>query len=587
MFRLENVIEAKFPEFGSRRGPLAGPALAILKRVIREAEVNAFLQETEGLEGVEFIDRVLEYFNFSYSVVARELENIPTEGRVVIVANHPLGLLDGVALLRLVSAVRRDVRIVANDILMQFKPLHPVLLPVVNLGGGCNKANVKAIHDALGNDEAVIIFPSGEVSRAGLRGIRDGRWQGGFLRFAEQARAPLLPVHLGGRNSALFYSLSTICKPLSTLMLVNEAMRQRGVMLPVRIGEVIPWREIAALELPRDQTVRHLTRQLYGLPKNKVLRFRTEKAIAHPEARSELRRELREGAHLGRTNDGKDIFLFEGRGNSAVMREIGRLREVAFRRVGEGTGRRRDLDAFDAYYKHVIVWDEQDLQIVGAYRLGEASSIVAARGLPGLYTHGLFAVGEGFVPHLAESIELGRSFVQPRYQGLRALDYLWYGIGAYLVSRPQIRYLFGPVSISADYPAEARRLLVHFYRRYFGVAERFVTPRVPFEIPEAERAALDAVIPGDDYARDFRALKSRLGELGVSFPVLYKQYTDLCEPGGARFLGFGVDPAFAGCIDGLVLVDLQRLKAAKRERYLGEGRQRIAVSPDEPLLRIA
>lgn len=587
MFQLENVIEAKFPEFRSRGGALARPALAFLKTVLREADVNAFLRDAEGLEGMEFIDRILEHFNFSYSVVAREVENIPAEGRVVIVANHPLGLLDGVALLKLVSKVRPDVRIVANDILMQFKALHPVLLPIVNLGGGHNKANVQAIHDALGNDEAVIIFPSGEVSRAGPRGIRDGRWQAGFLRFAEQAKAPLLPVHLDGRNSALFYSLSTIFKPLSTLMLVGEAMRQRDATLPVRIGGIIPWREIAALDMPREQKIRRITGQLYGLPKNRVVPFRTEKPIAHPESRLDVRRELRSGRHLGRTNDGKDIFVFDGRYNSAVMRELGRLREMAFRQVGEGTGKRRDLDAFDTWYEHVVLWDESDLEIVGAYRIGEAGPIVAARGPAGLYTHGLFTLEEGFSPYLAQAIELGRSFVQPRYQGLRALDYLWYGIGAYLATRPGVRYLFGPVSISADFPEEARKLLVHFYRLYFGVEERLVTPRIPCVIPGADQAAFAAVVSGEDYARDFRALRTRLGELGVSVPILYKQYTDLCEPGGARFLGFGVDPAFAGCVDGFVLVDLEKLKASKRERYLGEGRRRIAANSGESILKSA
>ena len=586
MFQLENVIEARFPEFGSKRGVFAKPALAILRKMLREADVQDFLVGAEGLEGMEFIDRILEHFNFSYSVVGREIENIPAEGRVVIVANHPLGLLDGVALLKLVSEVRSDVRIVANDILMQFKPLHPLLLPIVNLGGGCNRGNVHAIHEALANDEAVVIFPSGEVSRAGPLGIRDGRWQAGFLRFAEQAKAPLLPVHLDGRNSALFYSLSAVFKPLSTLMLIGEAMRQRDVTLPVRIGELIPWRAIAALDVPREQKIRHITRQLYGLPRNKVVRFRTEKPVAHPQSRIAVRNELRGAEHLGRTNDGKDIFLFEGRCNSAVMRELGRLREIAFRQAGEGTGKRRDLDAFDAYYKQMVLWDESELQIVGAYRIGDAASIVAARGHEGLYTHGLFSLEDGFRPHLAQSLELGRSFVQPRYQGLRALEYLWYGIGAYVATRPTVRYLFGPVSISADYPEEARKLLVHFYRRHFGSAERLASPLVPFVIPEIEEAALSLVISGDDCARDFRALKQRLGDLGASVPTLYRQYTDLCEPGGARFLGFGVDPAFSGCIDGLVLVDLSKLKASKRERYLGGG-HRMLASRDETILRSA
>jgi putative hemolysin len=579
MFRLEDVIEAKFPDFGSRRGVLAKPALAFLKKVVREADVNAFLADAAGLEGLEFIDRILEHFNFSYSAVGREIDNIPADGRVVIVANHPLGLLDGVALLKLVSSVRRDVRIVANDVLMQFRQLHPVLLPIVNLGGGFNKANVGAIHGALADDQAVIVFPSGEVSRAGPLGIRDGRWQAGFLRFAEQAKAPVLPVHLGGRNSALFYSLSAIAKPLSTLMLVGEALRQRDMTLPVRIGEPIAWREIAALEGPRERKVRRIMRQIYDLPTNRGRRIHTQTPIAHPEPRLDLRRELRESERLGRTGDGKEIFLLEGRQGSTVLRELGRLREVAFRQIGEGTGRRRDLDAFDACYKHVILWDEADLQVVGAYRIGEAASIVAARGPGGLYSHGLFEFEDEFRAKFPQAIELGRSFVQPRYQNLRALEYLWYGIGAYLAARPSVRYLFGPVSVSADYPEKARKLLVYFYRRYFGVGQRLATPRSPFVLTQDDERELAAEIPGEDYARDFRALKQRLGAFGKSVPTLYKQYTDLCEPGGARFLGFNVDPAFAMCVDGLVLVDLAMLKAPKRERYMGCG-WRIEAPPE-------
>ena len=169
--------------------------------------------------------------------------------------------------------------------------------------------------------------------------------------------------------------------------------------------------------------------------------------------------------------------------------------------------------------------------------------------------------------------------MHPRYQNLRALEYLWYGIGAYLTARPSVRYLFGPVSVSADYPEKARKLLVYFYRRYFGTAQQLAIPRAPFVLTESDERELAAEIPGEDYARDFRALRQRLGEFGMGVPTLYKQYTDLCEPGGARFLGFNVDPAFAMCVDGLVLVDLAMLKASKRERYMGSGR-RIATAAE-------
>lgn len=568
MFRIEQLIQARFPELARSRRPLPRPAMALLRRVVREAEINAFLAQAHGLQGLAFIERLLEYFDFSWSVVAREVEHIPAEGRVVIVANHPLGLLDGIALLQLVSTVRRDVRVVANDVLMHFEPLHPVLLPVVNLGGVTQRQQVQAIHDALARDEAVIIFPSGEVSRAGPRGIRDGTWQAGFLRFAEQARAPILPVHLGGRNSALFYSLSTLFKPLSTLLLVSEAMRQRGGVLRVRIGRMLPWREVASLQGPRADKVQRIAGLTYALSRRGAVDPGHEAPVAHPECRALLRRELRQARLLGRTGDGKEVRLVDGAADSAVLRELGRLREIAFRQVGEGTGRRRDIDPFDVHYRHLVLWDDAELQIAGAYRIGEAAQRVAACGLDGLYSHCLFRFEPALVERLSVSIELGRSFVAPRYQGLRALDQLWQGIGAYLREHPQVRWLFGPVSISAALPDEARQLLVRHCQLQHGSAERLAVARRPYRPEPAALPALDAVVGGADPAAAFRGLKARLAELGVTVPTLVKQYADLCEPGGTRFLAFGVDPGFGGCVDALVLVDLQRMKPARRARYL-------------------
>lgn len=568
MFRIEDLIESRFPELSRRGRPLPRPAMALLRRVVREAEINAFLAQAHGLRGLAFIDQLLEYFDFSWSVVAREVEHIPAEGRVVIVANHPLGLLDGIALLKLVSTVRRDVRVVANDVLMHFEPLHPLLLPVVNLGGVTQRSQVQAIHDALARDEAVIIFPSGEVSRAGPRGIRDGAWHAGFLRFAEQARAPILPVHLGGRNSAWFYSLSTLFKPLSTLLLVSEAMRQRGGVLRVRIGRPIAWRQLAQLDGARRDKVERIAGMTYALQRRRPTDFKHETPVAHPECRAELRRELREARLLGKTSDGKEIRLLDGRCDSVVIRELGRLRELSFRQVGEGTGRRRDVDAFDARYRHLVLWDDTELQIAGAYRIGEVAELVRQGGHEALYTHGLFRFSPAMAQALESAVELGRSFVAPRYQGLRALDHLWQGIGAYLQDHPQVRWLFGPVSISGALPEEARQLLVRHCQRQHGGAEGLVEARRPYRLPPERLAALDAVVGGPDPAESFRALKARLAELGVGVPTLVKQYADLCDPGGTSFLAYGVDPDFGDCIDALVWVDLQRMKPTRRARYL-------------------
>jgi len=305
-------------------------------------------------------------------------------------------------------------------------------------------------------------------------------------------------------------------------------------------------------------------------PSGKLIGFRTAAPmpVARPEDRLPLRRELQAAELLGATSDGKKILLFDARPDSAVLRELGRLREVAFRQVGEGTGKRRDIDAFDASYRHVVLWDDTDLQIVGAYRLGEAGRLLAARGERALYTHGLFTYGERLRGLFPQALELGRSFVQPRYQGLRALDYLWHGIGAYLRTRPEVRFLFGPVSLSAALPEPARRMVVHFFEQHFRPDGPLACARNPYRIAPEDAAGLQALFPGEDYTSELRQLKERLSTLGTSVPVLYKQYSELCEPGGTRFLAFNVDPAFSNCVDGLVWVDLHRVKPAKRARYM-------------------
>lgn len=247
------------------------------------------------------------------------------------------------------------------------------------------------------------------------------------------------------------------------------------------------------------------------------------------------------------------------------MAEIGRLREIAFRCVGEGTGRRRDLDRHDRHYRHLILWDEEDLEIAGAYRLGEASSMPADQ----LYSASLFRYSEAMEACLAQGVELGRSFVQPRYWGRRSLDYLWYGIGAYLRRHPEVRYLFGPVSLSNSYPKRARDLLVWFYRHYFPDTEGLARANNPYPLGADLQRELSSLFVGNDYSTDFARLREQLEYLGVSVPTLYKQYSELCEPGGVRFADFGVDADFGFCIDGLVVVDIRRVKARKRQRYIG------------------
>ncbi|WP_115717402.1 GNAT family N-acyltransferase [Gallaecimonas mangrovi] len=560
MFTVENVLERHFPQL-----PYKKALTPMLRQLLKEKEFKDFEQQHRHAKGLDFVEEVLNYFDFSYQVADREKERIPATGRVVIIANHPIGTLDGLALLKLVSEVRRDVKVVANAVLSELEPLRSMLCPVNNMAGSTHKSQFQGIQECLHQNQAVIIFPSGEVSRLRPQGVRDTRWRSGFLRLARQSKAPILPIRLEARNSALFYSTSMLYKPLATGLLVQEMFRHRHKKLQVHIGELIPQSQLESIQaLPKRTQVKLFKKHLYRLGSHKRLPFKTETAIASREDRQVLLEVLGHCQLLGQTPDDMQIHLYHYQPDCPLMREIGRLREVAFRAVGEGTGRRRDVDEFDVHYLHLVLWDPKRLEIAGAYRLADANGL----GREGLYSHTLFDYGQDMDPILAQGLELGRSFVQPAYWGKRALDYLWLGIGAFLAQHPQYRYLFGPVSLSANFPPAARDLMVYFYRAYFGQDNLSTHHHTPYQLDAQTLAALTETFKGDDYKHDFTLLKDKLASMGVSVPTLYKQYAELCEPGGVKFLDFGVDPDFGDCVDGLVLVDVSQLKTARRARYI-------------------
>lgn len=571
MLNIEQAVQQKFPRFQHTRPWIKKPTLGFLRKITHEQEVNLFLEQHQDLHGFDFIDQVLDYFNFSYSISHRDRSNIPATGRVVIVANHPLGALDGLSLLKLVGEVRRDVRIVANDMLMNCQALESLFLPVDNLSKSTRKSSISRIVDSLNNDEAVIVFPAGEVSRFRPNGIRDGKWNSGFLNFAKKTNAPILPIYVGARNSSLFYSASMVYKPLSGMMLAHEMFNKTSKNITMRVGEAIPYQQIHDLPLVKAEKAKLLRRHLYRMAKGKKPLFKTEQTIAHPQERRIIKRELQKAELLGETADNKKIYLFDYQPDSAVMHEIGRLRELTFRQVGEGTGKKRDLDRYDRDYRHLILWDEQELEIAGAYRIGEVSRIQSQLGSRGIYSEELFDYDRiKMQRYFTQGIELGRSFVSPRYWGRRSLDYLWYGIGAYLKRYPDIRYLFGPVSLTNSYPDFAKALIVSYYRHYFGDPDSLAEARVPYLLDDSIQQRVWETLSGDDADEDFTLMREQLMHMNVTVPTLYKQYADICERGGARFLDFNVDADFGHCIDGLVMIDLQQLKAAKRKRYLGD-----------------
>lgn len=562
---LEQQIAERYPQwFRGRRAWVARPLLKTLGRWSRLDAAYGFLVAHAHLRDFAFLEAAMDFLNLRYSVDHVERRRIPDSGRLLIVANHPSGALDAMALLHFVGSVRRDVKIVANDFLTGIDSLRDLLLPVRILGGNPGADSLRAIEQALENEECVIVFPAGEVSRLGPRGVTDTRWRKGFLRFARNTGAPVLPVRIQARNSAFFYGASVLLKPAGTALLAREMFTRSQRRIVLRVGNLMQVEE----NLDTEVAVARVRRALYAIGRGKET-ITEEMANEGPEPlvpavdRPVLSAAIDSLECLGDTTDGKRICVGRLASDSPLLREIGRLRELTFREVGEGTGKRMDVDPYDAWYEHIVLWDAQAQKIAGAYRIARGASVLAEQGLKGLYTASLFRYADDALPRIAQGMELGRSFVAPEYWGSRSIDYLWQGIGAYLRRHPRIRYLFGAVSMSAALPLRAREQIVGYYAQYYGDLNGEAVSRHPFRYTAAPPSfgQLDAETA-------FRVLKGNLDTLGATVPMLYKQYTELCEPGGTRFLAFGVDPAFSDSIDGLIEVDLHCIRPKKRARYL-------------------
>lgn len=567
MIDVQKEIEKKFPNIHKKQDFLKKSLFKIAKKIVHEDSINKFLNENSHLKGLEFVDSVLDYFDFDYNVSSTDLENIPSFGKVIIIANHPLGGLDALCLLRLVSQVRSDIKIIANDFLVGFEAMNNLLIPIDNYKIRQSKKDIRKIYESLNKEEAVIIFPAGEVSRATSKGIKDPSWNKGFLNFAKNSNSPILPIFLDAKNSKTFYTISVINKTFSTLLLSNEMFKKKSKRINIKIGEIIPNENIAPKGLDKKYLINLYKKHLYSLKKKKKSFFETQSAIAHPQKRQELMNELKSSELIGETNDGKKIYLYDYSDDSIVLKELGRLRELSFRKVGEGLNKKRDTDKYDIYYQHIILWDEKDLEIVGSYRIGNSDFIFKNIGVKGFYSNTLFKYNEALTPYLKNSIELGRSFVQPKYWGTRALDYLWYGIGAYLKKNRNIKYMFGPVTISATLPTIAKDMMIFYYSHYFKDPKQLVESKLPYQYSNNINEIKKSFCL-DDKRKDFKFLKSTLSGMGVSVPTLYKQYSDITEEDGVKFLGFNVDKNFSDCIDGFILVNVSKIKNSSRKRYI-------------------
>ena len=555
-----------------------------IERLFSLSALNQFYSDIAPAKSdATFFATVLRHLRVGYDLVPEDIAKVPALGPLIVVANHPFGGIDGLIMGDILTRIRPDFRLLANRLLQAIPELQPWVSPLDAFGGrDSHKRNLPGLRQAirwLEGGGALGVFPAGTVSHLHLRQgcIADPAWHTTVARLARRTGATVLTMFFDGRNSMAFQLSGLIHPKLRTALLPSELLKRRESRVPVRIG-----RPIARYKIERYSDNRTLTSYLrfktymlkwrdspirprFSAPKlepvaQPILSARNPEALAGEVARLPAEALLAEQGRF-------QVFLAGSETIPSLLVEIGRLRERTFRAVGEGTGTPCDLDRFDGHYQHLFLWNSSRHEIVGSYRLGHVDRILSTHGERGLYTSTLFKLKPGLVERLGPALELGRSFVREEYQGQPVpLALIWRGIGAYLVRNPTYKMLFGPVSISKQYAALSRRLMVEFLGRRCGheTLAGLVKPRNPLRdrLSREEREALGSVVRNAD---DISMLVSDIESDDKGMPVLLRHYLRL----NACLLSFNLDASFGNCIDGLIVVDLRTAEPKLLRRYLG------------------
>lgn len=576
-FRLDDLLLTSLPRV------VKAPLLNLTERLLGLdwlAKGYECLDECDTADA--FAAQALQYMNVVPRIVDGDLHKIPKSGPLVVVANHPFGGIEGVIMTLLLRQVRPDVRIMANGLLKRIPELSETIIGVNPYGNAvATRENLKPLREAmrwLKEGGLLVVFPAGDVSRFRPRNftIRDIKWDAGIARMIRKTGAEVVPVHIAGRNSALFHALGLLHPLLRSPLLPRELANKRNRAIELCIGEAISNRRVTS-NGSDDEIARYLRLRCYMLNRNdkvqqsaalvqqtaameEVVTAIDPQLLAAEVAVLPAAQQLAESGSL-------KVFFARAAQIPWLLQELGRLRELTFRAVGEGTGKASDIDLYDSYYLHLFIWNEESREVVGAYRLGLADEIANKYGKKGFYSHSLFRYSKRLLQAINPAIELGRSFIRPEYQrSFAPLMLLWKGIGQFVANHPRYAVLFGPVSISNDYCSVSQQLLVDFLRanNFDNHLSRHIRPRKPYRgtlrpiWQQAELAGMGSI----DNVSELVAIQES-DEKGV--PVLIKQYLKL----GGRLLGFNVDRDFNDCIDGLIMVDLRQTDERVLQKYMG------------------
>lgn len=532
------------------------------------------------------LETLLAEMRIDVRVDPADVARIPASGPVVVVANHPFGVLDGAILTSLLTRVRPDVKVLTNYLLGDVPELqqHCIFVDPFQTDRSI-AANRKALREALAwlhQGGMLAIFPSGEVSHWQMPAaqVADPPWNDTAVRLIRRTGAAALPVFFCGQNGVGFQILGMIHPKLRTAFLLQEFLKQQGKTIEVRVGTAIPR---AAIHAAADsEAIEYLRWRTYLLARRTRpetswplrLRCRLTERMQQPLADAGRHHELAAeiaglpADRLLAENSDLAVYLAVAAEIPQLLLEVGRLRELTFREVGEGSGKSRDLDPFDDYYSHLLLWNKNKRELVGAYRVGDTTGIFPQRGIGGLYTSTLFQYDEQLFQKLGPAFELGRSFVRPEYQRQYApLLLLWKGIARLVALHPETPVLFGAVSISNGYTDASREMILRFFesRMQHDDLAGLILPRRPFRAAPFRRWDCQSMIRA---LRDLDELSEPITDVeadGKGLPILLRQYAKV----GGRLLAFNVDRKFSNVLDGLVVVDLRQTDAVILDRYMG------------------
>lgn len=565
----------------------------VVLHTTRLSVINKEYDKRKDLPASQFIDSILDAFEIDFDIPEEDLKRIPKTGPFITISNHPLGGIDGMILLKLLLSKRDDYKVIANFLLQRIVPIKPYIMPVNPFEDHKEaQSSMKGIKDAIlhireGN--SLGIFPAGEVSTyRDHRMIVDRPWDPAAMKLIQKANVPVIPIYFHAKNSTFFYRLASLSDVLRTAKLPSEMLSQKKRKIKVRIGNAISPQDME--EIPNiEGLTAFLRRKTYmlanafekkpffkGLPKN-LKKTKTPKKIIE-ETREELMvQEVETCRKLDKRlleSKNYEVFLAKKEIIPNILKEIGRLREITFRAIGEGTNNPIDLDEFDDYYYHMFLWDNDAKKIAGAYRMGMGCEIYEQYGINGFYLQDLFRFEPELHTMMSQSIEMGRAFIIKEYQQRpMPLFLLWKGIVHCTLRFPTHKYLIGGVSISNKFSNFSKSLMIEFMRSHYydPYIAQYVRPKKEFKV-KLKDGDKDFVF--DETQADLNKFDKIIDEVepgSLRLPVLIKKYIKQ----NAKVIAFNVDPLFNDVVDGLMYIRISDLPESTVKPVMEEFQQEL------------